>query len=118
MKYNLASGVNGLIKSQSTLLVEAENKIGQIENEKRGLNEMVERLKWQMAYLRVAINALGRHFNLDPEEAKRIVVAYIAEQQAAYEKAPEEEKAKFVQVLKVVKAPEFKVLDGYKPEGS
>ena len=109
----MASGENGLIKSPKQLLVDAEKKIGELENERRKHLEQIEVLKWQNAQLRVAVTALGSHFKCPPEEAKVIIDAYIERQEAAYLKATQEAKEKFLQDLKDGKVPQFETVDNH-----
>jgi len=102
-----ASGENGMIKSPKQLLIDAEKKIGEMENERRQNFKAMEILKWQNAQLRVAVTAIASHFNCPPEEAKPIIDAFIERQEASFLKANEEAKAKFIQDVKDGKKVEF-----------
>lgn len=121
---HLASGENGLIKSPKDLLVAAEQKIGELnkqilamqEEAKKGV-ETIDRLKWQCAQLRIAVTAMGNHFNCPPEQFKKIYDDYCERQNAEVQKLAEEAKAKFLQDLKDGKVPEFKAVDRNSEDG-
>lgn len=102
-----ASGENGIIKSPKDLLIDAEKKIGEMENERRETFKAMEILKWQNAQLRVAVTAIGSHFNCPPEDAKVIIDAFIERQEQTFLKANAEAKAKFIQDVKDGKKVEF-----------
>lgn len=114
----LASSENGIIKTPKELLISAEKKIGELqkrilemeEEAKQGV-ETIDRMKWQTAQLRIAVTAMGEHFNCPPEEFKKIYDAYCDKQNAEVAKLAEEAKAKFMQDLKDGKVPEFKATD-------
>jgi len=94
-----ASHENGVIKTERQLLIEAEKKIGEMEKERRAGIEHIERQKWQIAQLRMAVAALATNFKLTPDEVKKINDDYIAAQEVAAQDAAtkmnEEMKAKF-----------------------
>lgn len=110
----------GLLRSEKILLIEAEKKIGQLENDKRRMAADVavaqsakEKLTWQNAQLRVGITSLALHFELRNEEVQKIYDDYQKAQEAEFTKLGEEEKKKFFQDLH-----EGKVPDLHKPEGT
>lgn len=114
----LASSENGLIKTPKDLLIAAEKKIGELQNQIRGMEEeakqgaeTIDKLKWQTAQLRIAVTAMGEHFKCPPDEFKKIYDAYCDKQNAEVQKLAEEAKAKFMQDLKDGKVPEFKAVD-------
>lgn len=117
----LASRENGVIKTERQLLIEAEQKIGQMEKERRLGMEHIEKMKWQIAQLRMGVAALATHFNQTPDQVKVIYDAYCAAEDAkmseAAQKATEEAKKKFVEDLKAGKKVDFKVIDRDNPEG-
>jgi hypothetical protein len=114
----LASSENGIIKTPKDLLIAAEKKIGELQNQIRTMEdeakagvETIDKLKWQTAQLRIAVTAMGEHFNCPPEEFKKIYDAYCDKQNAEVQKLADEAKAKFIQELKDGKVPEFKVMN-------
>jgi uncharacterized coiled-coil protein SlyX len=113
-----ASNENGLIKNPKELLVIAEQKVGQLENRIRELEEQakagvetIDKLKWQTAQLRIGVTALATHFKQSPEEVKVIYDKYVTEQDEHYKKLADEAKAKIMQDLKDGKVPDLKVVD-------
>lgn len=117
----LASRENGVIKTERQLLIEAEQKIGQMEKERRLGMEHIEKMKWQIAQLRMGVAALATHFNQTPDQVKVIYDAYCAAEDAKLveeaKKATEEAKKKFVEDLKAGKKVDFKVIDRDNPDG-
>lgn len=107
MLNNFASGENGIIKTKDQLLVEAEKKIGDMENERRLLHQMLDQLKMNNAGLRVAVTALGEHYELTSAAMKAIVDKYQEDYQNQYLKLADDAKAKFMQDLKDGKVPKF-----------
>lgn len=103
MVNNFGSSENGVIKTEKQLLVEAEKKIGQMENERRLGIEHIEKLTWQTAQLRVGVAALATHFEQTPAQVKEIYDAYCAkmDEKAGAEAGlmNAEAKAKFMQDL-------------------
>lgn len=113
MRDNLASGENGIIKTPKQLLIEAEQKIGQMENERRLGIQHIEELKWLVASARSGVAALATHFNLTPADVKVIYDKYCEEQNAKILAENEAAKEKFKKELADGKTPEgFTVLDG------
>lgn len=108
----LASRENGVIKSEKQLLMEADKKIGEMENERRLGIKHIEDLKWLLASARSGVAALATHFNLTPEQVKVIYDDYCKSENEKILKQNEEAKAKFMQDLKDGKKPEFRVVDG------
>lgn len=110
-----ASSENGVIKTERQLLIEAEKKIGQMENERRLGIEHIEKQKWQIAQLRMAVAALATHANLTPDEVKKINDDYIAAQESkAQDEATrmnEEMKAKFKADIAAGKKVDFQFKD-------
>jgi chromosome segregation ATPase len=103
----MASGENGLIKTPKQLLIDAEKKIGQLENEARMGAQVIEKLKWQNAQLRIGVTSLAMHAGLTPEQVKEIYDAYCAKQDAELQKSSEEAKKKFMEDLKAGKVPDL-----------
>jgi len=93
-----------IIKPIQQLYREAEMKIGELERESAWL-------KNRLAYLLVAVNALGRNSGLSPEEAKKVVDNFIAEQEVELQKQVDVAKEKFKQDLANGVMPEFKVVE-------
>lgn len=117
----LASRENGIIKTERQLLIEAEQKIGAMENERRAGMEHIEKMKWQIAQLRMGVAALATHHGHTPDEVKVIYDAYCvaedAKQSEAALKATQEAKQKFMEDLAAGKTPEgFKVISRETPE--
>lgn len=108
----LASRENGVVKSTKQLLIEAEQKIGQMENERRQGMEHIENLKWLLASARSGVAALATHFNLTPDGVKVIYDEYCKKENQKILDANEAAKAKFIQDIKDGKKPEFRVIDG------
>lgn len=109
----LASPENGIIKSHKELLIDADKKIGELENKIRnmegemtGLKDVNEKLRWQNAQLRIGVTAMGNHFNCPPEEFKKIYEAYCAEQDKKYQTLADEAKKKFMDDMRAGKVPE------------
>lgn len=117
----LPSRENGVIKTERQLLVEAEKKIGQMENERRLGMEHIEKMKWRIAQLRMGVAALATHFGQTPDQVKVIYDAYCVEQDKlqseAALKATDEAKRKFMEDLAAGKKVDFKVIDLDSPEG-
>lgn len=111
----LASGENGILKSERQLLIEANQLIGQMTKERIAGVEHIEKMKWQIAQLRMGVAALATHFKLTPDEVRVIYDAYCDEQDKAANadvmKANEEAKAQFVADLKAGKKVEFKIVE-------
>lgn len=107
----LASNENGVVKSTKQLLIEAEQKIGQMENERRLGIQHIEELKWLVASARSGVAALATHFNLTPMQVKEIYDEYCKVQNQKILDDNEAAKKQFVQDLKDGKKPEFKILE-------
>jgi hypothetical protein len=112
---NLASRESGIIKTERQLLIEAEKKIGQMENERRLGMEHIEKMKWQIAQLRMGVAALATHHGHTPDEVKVIYDAYCAAEDAkiaeATKPAVDAAKKKFMEDLAAGKIPEgFEVI--------
>lgn len=110
-----ASGENGVIKTERQLLIEAEKKIGEMEKERRIGIDHIEKMKWQIAQLRMGVASLATHFGQTPEQVKEIYDKYCEEQDKLLgdevRKTTEEAKAKFKADLAAGKVPEgFKVI--------
>lgn len=101
-----------VLKTDRDKLVDAEKRIAQLELERRNLSEALEKLKWQAAQLRVAVTALGEHFQLPVEDAKKIVDDYIQVQEKKYAEMAEKAKEEFVAKLKAGHVPDLRVVDG------
>lgn len=83
----------GLIKSKGQLLKEATIKIGELERER-------EWLKNRLAYLVVAVNALGQHAKLEPLDAKKVIDDFIKEKEGEIAKQAEIAKEKYIEDIK------------------
>lgn len=92
-----------IIKSKGQMLKEATLKIGELERER-------EWLKQRLSYLLVAVNALGLHSKLTPEEAKQVIQDFIKEREVDMQQQMEVAKTKFKDDLAAGKMPEFKVV--------
>src|SRR6478736_4305142 len=93
-----------LIKSKGQLLRDAEMKIGELEREKKWLTE-------RLSYLVVAVNALGKHANLPPEEAKKVIDDFIAAEDLKIQEQMDVAKEKLKADIAAGKMPEFKLID-------
>lgn len=93
-----------IVKPIQQLYREAEMRIGELEREKQWLQN-------RMAWLLVSVNALGRHFKLEPHECKAIVDKFIEEQEVEMGQQVEVAKQKFSEDLKNGKMPQFRVID-------
>lgn len=111
----LASRENGIIKTERQLLIEAEQKIGQMENERRLGMEHIEKMKWQIAQLRMGVAALAVHFNQTPDQVKVIYDAYCAAEDAKMSEAAQEHvreaKKKFMEGLAAGKKVDFNAVE-------
>lgn len=107
----LASRENGVIRTERQLLIEAEQKIGAMENERRLGMEHIEKMKWQIAQLRMGVASLAIHFNLTPDEVKVIYDAYCAAEDAKLSEQGQAEvkaaKAEFMRKLAAGEKVEF-----------
>jgi hypothetical protein len=108
---NLGSGENGVIKSQKQLLIEAEQKIGMLENERRAGIEHIESLKWLVASARSGVAALATHFKLTPADVKVIYDDYCKRESEKILAENEANKKKFVEDLQAGKKVEFETVD-------
>lgn len=108
---NLASRESGIVKTERQLLIEAETKIGAMENERRLGMEHIEKMKWQIAQLRMGVAALATHAKLTPDEVKVIYDAYCAAEDAKMSESAQKEvaaaKKKFMEDLAAGKKVEF-----------
>lgn len=117
---DFASNENrGILKTEKQLLIEAEQKIGQLENDKRRMAGEVaaakadkEKLTWQNAQLRVGITALALHYKATNEQVEKIYNDYQKAQEEEFAKLGEEEKKKFFTDLHEGRVPDLRV----KPE--
>ncbi len=100
-----------LILPPKELLARAEKKIAEMETQAINGVKEIEKLKWQNAQLRVAVTALGRHFNCEPDAAKIIIDAYMKEQEDEFQKQTEEAKAQYISDLKAGRVPQFPTID-------
>lgn len=107
----LASGENGVIKTHKQMLIEAEQKIGEMENERRLGIAHIEELKWLVASARSGVAALATHFGLNPEQVREIYNKYCDEQNAKILEANEKAKAQYIQDLKDGKKPDIQIVD-------
>lgn len=113
-----ASNENGLIKNPRELLIIAEQKIGQLENRIRAMEEeakagveTIDRMKWQNAQLRIGVTSLAVHFNQTPDQVKEIYNKYCDAQNEEVNKLSAEAKQKFMDDLKAGKVPDFKAMN-------
>jgi hypothetical protein len=118
MENNLASGENGIIKTPKQLLIEAEQKIGQMENERRLGIEHIQKQNMMIANLRIGLTAVATHFNLTPLQVKEIYDKYCAEHAKDAEGLAVEAKEQFLKSVKEGKPIAFTVVDGDKSQES
>lgn len=118
---NLASRESGIVKTERQLLIDAEIKIGKMENERRLGIEHIEQMKWQIAQLRMGVAALATHFKLTPPEVKVIYDEYCAAEDAKVNdealKATNAAKRKFMEDLAAGKKVDFNAVERA-PEGA
>ncbi len=110
----------GVLKTDKEKLADAYNKIAEMEHQAAAGGEAIDKLKWMNAQLRVAITALGEHYELSAEAMHAIVQPYIDKQEVEYKKMVAETKEKFMQDLKDGKVPKFETVpnpDAPKQEG-
>lgn len=113
----IINGGGAFHQTKGQALKSAGHEILELKREAKEGVAFIERLKWQNAQLRVAIMALGEHFNLSAPAMKIIVDAYIAKEEIRLKKDGEDAKAKYMEALKDGKAPPITMIDGTeKPE--
>ncbi len=117
----LASRESGIVKTERQLLIEAETKIGQMENERRLGMEHIEKMKWQIAQLRMGVAALATHFGQTPDQVKVIYDAYCAAEDAKLSEQGQAEvkaaKAEFMRKLAAGEKVDFNAVERA-PEGA
>lgn len=104
-----------VLKTERQMLIDAEKKIGELETIIRTNAELIEKLKWQCAQLRIGITAMGNHYNCSPQQCKELFDAYVAEQEKALKEQGEEAKKQFMEDLKNGKVPELRVVNDSEP---
>lgn len=97
----IATTDHGIIPSKGQMLKSATIKIGELERDREKLVNM-------NAWLLVSVQALGRHANLSPQEAKKVVDDFIAMREM---EELEKTKASFKEKLTKGEMPEFKIID-------
>lgn len=103
--FNGPNGAQEIKKSVAQRLKEANIKIGELERQKEWLHQ-------RLAYLLVAVNALGRHSKLEPMEAKKVIDEFVKDQQINQQAEIEMAKQKFKEDLAAGKMPEgFKIIN-------
>lgn len=109
------SNEQGIIKTPQQLLVEANQLIGQMTSERTAGIEHIEKQKWQIAQLRMAVAALAKHHGHTPQDVKKIYDEYCAAEDAKAQDAAsqmnEEMKAKFKADIAAGKKIDFTVIE-------
>jgi len=100
----------GVLKTDKEKLADAYNKVAEMEHQAAAGGKAIDQLKWMNAQLRVAITALGEHYELTAEAMQAIVQPYIDKREAEFVKMAQETKEKFMQDLKDGKVPKFETV--------
>lgn len=76
--------------------------------------ELKQKNEWlhnRLAYLLVAVNALGQYSKLEPAEAKKVIDDFIKEQEIKLSEQVKVAKEKFIEDMAAGKPPTFTVLE-------
>lgn len=108
----------GILKSKGQQLKEADKLIrelladkAKLEKDAQESNEAMEMAVAQRDRLRVAINALGKHYELTPDSMKAIIQPYLDQWETSYKEQMTKIKQQFADSIKSGKTPQFMAVD-------